>query len=106
MTDAKRETGRSRTRKTEPAEPAQRLISPAIGKLLDELGIDSEAPAHDQALGALALNLAGQLDSGAGMASAAIGRELRATLDQLRGDDDGDPDDAFAKWEADLAHPS
>lgn len=56
-------------------------------------GVTSEAPEH-AALVALALTLARKLDDGAGMATAAVGKELRSTLDQIfkvrgAGDDDG-----------------
>lgn len=53
------------------------------------------------ALSALALTLAAQLDAGAGMATAAVSKELRATLDALTPEDV--PDDAFARFAADLS---
>lgn len=61
-----------------------------------------------RALSALAVKLAGELDAGAGMATAAVARELRATLTEIRGDD-GDPDpdgDPFAAWEKQLGEAS
>lgn len=62
----------------------------------------------DGALAALAVSLAQSLDEGAGMAAAAVARELRATLSELtavevKRDDD---DDAFAAWEAQLGVPA
>ena len=53
------------------------------------------------ALSALAMTLAAQLDAGAGMATAAVSKELRAVLDELTPKDV--PDDAFAKFAADLS---
>lgn len=53
------------------------------------------------ALSALAMTLAAQLDAGAGMATAAVSKELRATLDALTPEDV--PDDAFARFAADLS---
>lgn len=47
-----------------------------------------------EALGALAVTLAKQLDEGAGMATAAVSKELRATLAQLTAKEiDGDIDE-------------
>ena len=55
-------------------------------------GIEETCPAHD-ALSAVAVVLAKALDEGAGLATAAVARELRATLAVLTsaggGDDDG-----------------
>lgn len=47
---------------------------------------------HGLALAAIAVTLAQSLDAGAGMAAAAISKELRATLAELRPaeEDDGD----------------
>jgi len=56
------------------------------------------------ALAELARSLADSLDSGAGMAAAAVSKELRATLHELDGDDAGD-DDAFSEWERQLGTP-
>jgi len=42
-----------------------------------------EVPGWDRAKGATALRLAVELDAGAGMATAAVARELRATLAEL-----------------------
>ena len=47
------------------------------------------------------MTLAAQLDAGAGMATAAVSKELRATLDALTPEDV--PDDAFARFAADLS---
>lgn len=55
----------------------------AVVALLDSLRVDGAIDTHDEALGALALTLAQSLDDGAGMATAAVSRELRATLAAL-----------------------
>ena len=52
------------------------------------------------ALGQIALTLARSLDEGAGMAAAAISKELRATLKELTPRDGGDP---FAEFMASLS---
>jgi hypothetical protein len=58
--------------------------------------------ALDSALGAVALTLARALDDGAGMAAAAVSKELRATLKELTPRDGGDP---FAEFMASLSAP-
>lgn len=63
-------------------------------------GLPTDNPRWD-ALAALAVTLAMQLDAGAGMATAAVSKELRAVLDELTPKDV--PDDAFAKFAADLS---
>ena len=64
---------------------------------LDEIG---------EARAALALNLAATLDAGAGMAAAAVARELRATLTELAPtEEDGGDDDPFDRLVADLSAP-
>ncbi len=58
----------------------------------------------DPALVALAFTLAQKLDDGAGLATAAVSKEYRATLDALR--PTGDTDDrAFADWLAEMSAP-
>ena len=56
------------------------------------------------ALGRLAVTLAKALDADAGMATAAISRELRATLAELEGRN-GDTDDGLSRLLADLSAP-
>jgi hypothetical protein len=64
----------------------------AVLATLERLGAD---PGSD-ALAQLALTLADELDAGAGMATAAISRELRATLSELsESGGDGDELDVF-----------
>lgn len=68
-------------------EPAKRRSSrakalpcrAAVQATLKSLGVDAATNARGQ----LALTLADALDAGAGMAAAAIARELRATLSEL-----------------------
>lgn len=58
----------------------------------------------DPALTALARTLASTLDDGAGLATAAVSKEYRATLAALKAP--GDPDsDILAGWLADLSAP-
>jgi hypothetical protein len=52
----------------------------AVTSLLASLRQDGVLDTHDEALGRLALTLADALDDGAGMATAAVSKELRATL--------------------------
>jgi hypothetical protein len=70
-----------------------------VSRALAELG--PGLPGGDRARGAAALVLAAQLDAGAGLATAGIAKELRATLTELelaakeRDDADRDPADDF-----------
>jgi hypothetical protein len=58
-------------------------------------------------LGELALNLASQLDSGAGMAHAAIANQYRAAMDAIRkADSTNDGDDEFDKFLSGLGTPT
>ena len=59
-------------------------IETATAARLKELG------EHDGPLGKVALALAAALDEGAGMSTAAVANELRATLKELTPDDGGD----------------
>lgn len=52
----------------------------AVESLLVSLRQEKALDTHDEALGRLALTLADALDDGAGMATAAVSKELRATL--------------------------
>lgn len=99
-----RPSGRSRTAKSEPDPPMVGAVSLAVQAFLNTLDL---ADPRLAALAALALSTAAQLDAGVGMAHAAVSKELRATLEAIGGSEDGgDDDDAFARWEADLSHPS
>ena len=59
---------------------------------------------HD-ARGRLAVTLAKALDGDAGMATAAISRELRATLSELEGRGNGDTNDELGRFLAELSTP-
>jgi hypothetical protein len=59
-------------------------VEDATGRRLHELG------EVDSPLGQVALTLARTLDEGAGMSTAAVARELRATLKELTPHDSGD----------------
>lgn len=63
-----------------PPSPAPVCVVDAVRSTLD--GAPPVAAAHD-ALVAIALTLAEKLDEGAGMATAAVAAELRATLADL-----------------------
>lgn len=76
------------------------LNEAAVLSTLAELEVD---PTRD-ARGRLAVTLAKALDGDAGMATAAVARELRATLNDLEGRSGGD-DDGFAGLLADLSTP-
>lgn len=69
-------------------------VTAATLRRLQELG------EVDNPLGQAALTLAETLDSGAGMAAAAVAKELRATLKELTPRDGGDP---FAEFMASLS---
>lgn len=77
-------------------------VEVAVRNTLD--GLPELTPAH-VALVSLALTLARKLDEGAGLATAAVGRELRATLDVLTKGDGDDSDDEFAGFIASLSSP-
>lgn len=96
---AKKRASRAPARKPPPppATNETRVLA-----LLDSLRQASPVDTRDEALGQLALTLAKTLDEGAGMATAAVARELRATLADLARDrDDGDDDD----WTSGLPAP-
>lgn len=77
----------------------------ATARAVREIG---ELPRGLSNLAEAALTLAKSLDDGAGLATAAVARELRATMTELaKGaarDDDGDPD-PFAELIAGFAQP-
>jgi hypothetical protein len=58
-----------------------------------------------RSLAATALTLARALDQGAGLAVAAVARELRATLAALAGPAGGDPDDGTQEFFARMSTP-
>jgi hypothetical protein len=67
--------------------------------------VTQTSPAHD-GLSASALVLARALDEGAGLATAAVARELRATLETLtKGSSDDGSADATAQLFAELSTP-
>lgn len=101
---AKRPSGRSRqaAKTTAPPEQtpsAQGRVGAAVAALVESLDLDGDHPRL--ALAAVAEALAREIDAGAGMAAAAMAKELRATLAELGGEGDDD-DDAFAEWERQL----
>lgn len=80
----------------------------AVESLLASLRQESVLDTHDEALGMLALTLADALDEGAGMATAAVSKELRATLAALTTKEvDPDKDDPIfgADLPSSVRHP-
>jgi hypothetical protein len=72
----------------------------AVTALLESLRSEVALDTHDEALGRLALTLAQTLDDGVGMATAAVSKELRATLAALtehhmKEDDNDDEEQIF-----------
>jgi hypothetical protein len=71
-------------------------VAEAVQRELEDLG------KADTALGKIAVNLAWSLDAGAGMAAAAVAKELRETLKELTPKDGGDE---FSQLMASLSSP-
>lgn len=106
-TPTKKAPAKRAATKKEPAARTQRATAPvkiasAVRRLIAALDLQD---AEGIALGAIAHNLAVLLDEGAGMASAAVSRELRETIDRMVALDGGENEDAFAAWEAQLNQP-
>lgn len=76
--------------------PNEKAVRATLKQL--EVSITSDA------LGRLAVTLAVALDGDAGMATAAISRELRATLSELE-QRNGEPSDDFGRIIAELSAP-
>lgn len=92
--------------KPDEIEPVRGEVWSAVQAFVGSLDLGDDL--HLLALVALASSTAAQIDAGLGMAHAAASRELRLTLIEITGGskDGGDDDDAFARWERDLSHPS
>ena len=76
----------------------------AVLASLERLGVDAVADARAQVL----LTLADSLDAGAGMATAAVARELRATLGELEehhGGGSSDLDRFLASMSSEMGDP-
>lgn len=98
---AKRPGGKRAALKPPPDAEGGR-VSSAITALIDSL--DLEGDLTRLALAELAMTLAHGLDAGAGMAAAAMVKEMRATLRELGGGGASD-DDLFSEWERQLSNP-
>ena len=86
---------------SEPREPG--AVEVAVAQSIEEIG---ELPRGLSGLSESALTLARALDEGAGLATAAVARELRATLLELAKDSEGDDGpDPFAAEIAALSQP-
>ena len=72
-------------------------VTESVRVLIESLDPVADSP-HRRALCEVALNLAGCLDSGAAMASAAISKEVRATLGEIVGEVEQVDDDDFSTW--------
>ena len=94
-----RPSGRTRTRATQTvtndSEPSTGVLGPVASAVASDLESLSVTDGQ-RGLAATAITLARQLDEGAGMAAAAIARELRVTLDAIRNGGAGDDDDVAA----------
>lgn len=87
---------------------ARRTNRGAVTDVLASLRREGAVSTVDEALGRLALTLAQALDDGAGMATAAVSKELRATLAALtRKEVDPNADDPIfgADLPAEVRHP-
>lgn len=109
----KRPSGRSRmaargdSQPTPDASTAPQSVGPVEEATRAQLA-EMTVPPSRQALAAVALNLARTLDNGAGMAAAAVARELRLTMDALGREADGADDDVTAllrELSAAVQHP-
>ena len=105
-----RPSGRTRTRATQTvaadSEPSTGDLGPVASAVAADLMSLTVTDGH-AALAATAMTLARQLDEGAGMAAAAIARELRVTLDAIRNGGAGDDDDVaslFRELSASVQH--
>lgn len=95
---------RSNTQRDEPVgddRPSLSVEDAVRSTLADAEAVTS---AH-VALVATALTLARKLDDGAGMATAAVARELRSTLDAILKGAETDDDDAFNGFLVGLSSP-
>lgn len=84
-------------------QPHQITNRAAVEACTEQLRRDQPLDAHDEALARLAVTLAEYLDDGAGMATAAVSKELRATLAALTAKEVDDSDDEI--FGADLPAP-
>lgn len=86
--------------------PVRRAVERALVHVRRTYGLDALGEAHAAIAGALAtkLDLATDLDDGAGMAMAPVAKELRDTIAALTPVEDGD-DDEFDRLVADLSTP-
>ncbi len=96
----------ARRRPAPPPEPDPDLPALSVEAAVRETVADlpEESLAH-ASLVALALTLARKLDEGAGLATAAVARELRSTLDVLTKQEGGDDDDALNDFVSSLSTP-
>ena len=87
-----------------PQQASPTCVVEAVRSVTDDA--PHVAAAHD-ALVAIALTLAWKLDEGAGMATAAVASELRATLSQLIPEVEADDelDDFLAALRTPVGHP-
>lgn len=73
-----------------------------VERLISTLDLDERG----DAFAGVALTLAGYLDEGAGMATAAVARELRATVEALTSDGGDAADDVLAGLSTPVRHPA
>ena len=89
----KRPSGRARTKKPEAVTTQVPVVGnvAAVETFVAQLRAVDKIEKADEPMVALALTLASHLDSGAGMATAAVSRELRAVLEALPRNVDPNP---------------
>lgn len=80
-------------------------VHDSVARAIEALRSDGALDSTKEALAEVALNLAAALDEGAGMATAAVARELRATLSAMSEVDGDSDDDGFAELTAFLSAP-
>ena len=98
-TPAKKRVARGRSQSPQPVPPV--VDGPVERATIAQLSFEQA----DSALGQVAIALARFLDAGAGMATAATAKELRATLSVLEGNERVDDGDAIAQLVARLSSP-
>lgn len=86
--------------------PVSGPVEEAARAAVEQARADGEGlDAAGELRAAVIVSLAETLDDGAGMAAAAVARELRAALADMVGDREAGPSDAFAELLAELATP-
>ena len=80
-------------------------VERAVAALVAELVESGELGPHGAVLAVSVAELARTLDNGAGLATAGVHKELRATLAELSPRGGDDDDDLFSRLERELSSP-